>query len=444
MRVYIRWGFLTLSLVFVFLEKGGVTQPQQPQKEKIAVVASQLCKGPLNANAVIRCVLAQSLELRSAEQDLQALEGRRISAGTLLPNRPTLSVTMGDRRPFGGIGGPSAFNWSVGLSQEIEIAGQRGTRLKEVDVEMMTQTRKMKALKQEEISAALFSYYDLLMAQEELRLKTDLSKTAESLSALAQARAKESLVSWVDADIVQAESTRLQLERLDAEQQLGKTQAVFLRQVGLSEPVLLTGELEQGPQVKESLSLESFLEQALTMRGEVAVANAERMQRQAQLERLKRERIPNPTLSLFAQNDGFNERVLGMGISIPVFLPSPLAPSRAGEIASAQVKIAQTDTTTEMVHRRVRSEVKQAWTQFQACNDQIRLFPPELLGRAQKDLSAIAQGLQGKQLSIREALLSQRVLIELLQRHLQTRWVCARSRIELIRAVGIPFLGESL
>jgi len=444
-----KWRLLLTPLALVILEQGGFAQPQPIPKESTGVVSPQPCQGPLHAEAVIRCALAQSLEVRSSEQDLQALQGRRTSAGTWLPSRPTLSATLGDRRPFGGAMNPpggvsSALNWSVGLSQEVEIAGQRGTRLREVDAEMLTQNRKIRAVEQEVAATALFSFYDLLAAQEELRLATDLSKIAESLSAWAQARAKESLVSWVDADVAQAEATRLQLDRLEVERRLNKAQTVFLQILGSSTPVELAGDLEQGPQLEDNLSVEGLLERALTLRGELSVADAEREQRQAQIERLKRERIPNPTFSFFAQNDGFNERVLGFGVSIPLPLPSPVAPSRAGEIATARVQVAQADTNMEMIRRRVRREVTQAWAQVQACTTQRRLFPPELLSRAQKDLRALTQGLTAKQLSIREALFSQRTLIELLQRHLQTRLICTQARIELIRAVGISFLGKSL
>lgn len=443
-----KWRLLVIPLVVVGLEKGIFAQSGPLSQNKSKGNEPSACQGPLTAERVIQCALSQSLELRSSEQELEALQGRRVTAGTWLPSRPTLSATIGDRRPFGGAMNPpagpaSALNWSVGISQEVEIAGQRGTRLKEVDAEKLTQTRKIRAVEQEVAATALFSFYDLLAAQEELRLATDLSKVAESLSSLVQARAKESLISSVDADVAQAEVTRLQLERLEAERRLNKTQAVFLQILGQSASVELAGDLEQGPQLEAHLSIESLLARALTLRGELSVAEAERGQRQAQIERLKRERIPNPTFSFFAQNDGFNERVLGFGVSIPLPMPSPVAPSRAGEIATARVQVAQADTNIEMIRRRVQREVTQAWSQIQACTTQKSLFSADLLGRAQKDLRALAQGIAAKQLSIREALFSQRTLIELLQRHLQTRLICAQARIELIRAAGISFLGEA-
>ena len=39
---------------------------------------------------------------------------------------------------------------------------------------------------------------------------------------------------------------------------------------------------------------------------------------------LRRTRVPNPTVSVFAQNDGFNESVYGGGLSFPIPLPPPV------------------------------------------------------------------------------------------------------------------------
>ena len=74
------------------------------------------CAGPLDGDAVVRCALAASPEVREARAQVAAAEGRRATAGVLLPSNPTVSGTIANRRrlPPEEV---SVLNWSVVLSQ---------------------------------------------------------------------------------------------------------------------------------------------------------------------------------------------------------------------------------------------------------------------------------------------------------------------------------------
>lgn len=132
--------------------------------------------GALGASEVLRCALSQSPEVRAEQQALNALSGKRITAGTLLPNHPMVAASFAYRRPQdpgGEAAGQAFFNWYVTLSQEIEIAGQRGVRLDVADAALSAQVRRVAAAEQETAAAALSAYYSLLAAREELRLASN-------------------------------------------------------------------------------------------------------------------------------------------------------------------------------------------------------------------------------------------------------------------------------
>lgn len=399
--------------------------------------------GPLDAEAVLRCALARSPELRLARQELAVLAGKRGSAETLLPSHPVVSASVADRRLFPSVlqqAQAPVINWAVTLAQELEIAGQRGARRSEVEAERAAQLRRVAVAEQEVAAGALSAYYEVLAADEEVRLTADLAHIAEALAAVSAARAKEALLAPVDADVARAEAVRIALARFEAERRHATAQALLASLVGLSGPLAVAGSLEQVPPAPRTaeLSLEQAVSSALALRGEVAAAEQERNVRSARVTLLRRLRVPNPTLSLFAQNDGFHERVLGGGLSIPLFLPAPLGPSRAGEIGSALAQVEQADTTLEQVRRRVRLEVIRAVQAEQAYARELQLFPPDLVTRAKADLQAIGLALAARQLAIREALLAQRSLIELLQAHIRSRLAFALAHLERRRASGQP------
>jgi outer membrane protein TolC len=67
----------------------------------------------------------------------------------------------------------------------------------------------------------------------------------------------------------------------------------------------------------------------------------------------------------------------------------------------------------------------------------LALLTPTIVEQARIDLRALAQAVGARQLPLREALLSQRTVIELLQAHLNAQRGLLLSRVELLRATGL-------
>jgi outer membrane protein, heavy metal efflux system len=183
-------------------------------------------------------------------------------------------------------------------------------------------------------------------------------------------------------------------------------------------------------------------EQALRLRGEVAATDAERRVLENRLTLVRRERIPNLTVSAFAERGEINDRILGVGLSIPVPLPAPVGRTRAGEIAETIAAIRAAESSLELVRRRVRLEVARAAAAYKARAEAAGLFEGDLLTRARTDLQSLGEAISSRQLSLREALIAQRSLIELLQADIDLRLARALAWIELMRVAGISFAPE--
>lgn len=407
-----------------------------------AGAASPRCTGPLRAPAEIAaCAVSQSLEVQVARKALQTLAAQRQSAVVVLPSHPLLAVSLASRQPPAAPGAAGSFlNWYVTLSQELEIAGQRGARLDVVDAEAAAQVRRVAGAEQEAAAGALLSYYQLLAAREELRLAALLGGLADALSRQAGARAALSLSAPVDADVAAAEATRLGLVRIEAEQHERSARLALLTRLGL-DPLAgteITGTWppELPAEGGDALDEAAQIDRALLLRSEVAAAGSERAARQQQVRLARRARVPNVTVSLYAQSDGLGEQVLGGGVAVPLFLPSPLGPSRRGELLEAAARAEQAELAVEQVRRRVRLEVAQAVAAERAQAAAAALFSLAQVERAEADLQALGQAVLNQKLPLREALLSQRSLIELLQACVRVRLAVALSRVERLRATG--------
>jgi cobalt-zinc-cadmium efflux system outer membrane protein len=394
------------------------------------------CAGPRDAEAVVRCALAVSAEVRLARAQVEAALGRRATAEVVLPSNPTITATASNRRrpPPENV---SVLNWSVIVSQEFEVGGQRSARVDEADAAAAALARRAKVAEQEVAAGALTAFYEALAAQESLRFAQQLAASGQALATYADARAKEALIAGVEADVARAEATRIGLARVEAERRFIEARAALAVLLNV-DPRRLTvpGALPQAtPLVLPSGSLE---DRALNLRGEVAAAEMERQVLERRLAVVRRERVPNPTISAFLERGEINDRIIGVGLSLPLPVPSPVGRTRAGEIAETLAQIHAAESSHELVRRRVRLEVARAVGAFESREAAGKLFPADLLQRARADLSALREAIASHQLTLREALQWQRSLIELMQADIEVRLARALASVDLRRVVGMP------
>jgi len=407
----------------------------------VATAAS--CTGRLTRADVIACAIANSPDVKLAATELRALAGRRRTAGILLPANPVVGVQAGWRRSRRvEIDGtfPTAANWYVTLQQELEVAGQRGTRLAVVDAEIAAEERRADAVKQTVAAVALRAWYELLGAEAAVALTAELAALGELLERAADARAKEGLVSALDADLARAEAVRVRALRIEAERRREEARAtVALVVAGDATTVIevasrLDGELP--PLEATAVSLADRLAHAAEARADLAALALERRVAEREVARLSRARAPNPTLSIGVQNDGFDEFVILGGLSLPIPLPAPVGHTYAGELATARAGVERATLTREAAAREVRLEVINAYAQAQARAARLRLNTPELLGRARAHLAALAEAIAARSLSLREAVIAQRSLVELLLGAVEAQREWALAWVELERASG--------
>jgi cobalt-zinc-cadmium efflux system outer membrane protein len=271
-----------------------------------------------------------------------------------------------------------------------------------------------------------------------LAFAQDLAGTADALSALAEARAKEALVAGVEANVARAEAVRLGLIHVEAKRRSETSRFMLALLLGCSERDVTLPDAIAPAAVRTGLDDRRRVEtSALTLRGDLQAADMERRVLTHRLSLTQRERIPNVTISAFAERGEIDDRILGIGLSIPVPLPGPLGPSRAGEIAETRAQIRAAESAVAEVRRRVLSQAMDAFAKHQARQAAVRLFPADLLTKARTDLTAIREALRARQLGLREAVVWQRSLVELLQADIEARLAARLADIELRRVAGV-------
>jgi outer membrane protein, heavy metal efflux system len=138
---------------------------------------------------------------------------------------------------------------------------------------------------------------------------------------------------------------------------------------------------------------------------------------------------------LFVQNDGFDEFVLGGGLSFPIPLPAPLGRTNKGAIEAARADIRETEARRDAVRRDITLEAAMAERQLAARRRAAAAYDDEAIARARKSLQDLADQAAAGRLDLRDALATQRTLLELLLRQVQAQHELCRAAVALSHAL---------
>lgn len=386
----------------------------------------------VNRRSVVACALATSPALREELAAQRAGQGRRETASLFLPTNPVLAGSMASRT------GPtdSAFNWYLSLGQEVEVAGQRGLRVEVADAELRAQTQRTLATRATVAAQTWSAYFRAIAAKERIALAKKLVAATATVATTARAMATQGLTSDLEADIADAAALRAAQERLSLEAQVATANAELQWLVGAPSLGTVVGTLEPlkvvgaGPELGTRPELLALKDVRAALEQRVAL--------------LRRERIPNPTVSVFAQNDGFNERVYGVGVSIPIPLPQPIGRTRSGEVQESLAFTEKAEAEIARVQRGLLLELTSATAAYDASAKGRALYTPERVERATVRLESITAQIKAGRLAVRDALVAQQALVDQLKADIEAREALCMASVRLTRAAGLSLEGDSL
>jgi cobalt-zinc-cadmium efflux system outer membrane protein len=256
-------------------------------------------------------------------------------------------------------------------------------------------------------------------------------------------------VAGVDADVAALTTVRLSQLRVEAERRAAHAGATLASLLGLDPATVLALEGELAPlatarvvtglpgEARAPAETTQQLDQAVQRRPELAEASALFRSSQHATNALRRGRVPNLTFSLYAQRDGFDERVLGGGVSLPVPLPYPVGRTLSGELAENAARTRQAASVRDDVARRARLEVVVAERSYEAARATLALYSEPRLESARHSLDSIATELAAGRVAIGSVLFAQQTSIEFLRAYVDAKLAVCLASVELVRAAGL-------
>lgn len=397
------------------------------------------CLGELDLETIILCTLDHSPEYRMAKNEWEASLGRKKTAGYLFPNNPIFSTMASNRRAGAeGLittGSQSVINGEILFSQEIYIGGQRQARMKLADEEMKTALKRIQAMERVTISSAIQATIQYQAAEEEYQLSKELHLLSREIARFAKARFEQGLGTEMDFELAESEAIQLSTVKENSRRNRDTAFAEIVVMMGIpfQDKNQINKKTKIFPIPEEPL--ESYIHRAEKSRPDLESLKMEIQIAKSRIRVLERDRIPNLTISGFALQDGFNEQVVGARVSIPLRIWR----DNSGEIMEAEALAKKSQSISEVGEHTVRLEAIKAWHNYNSLKRAWESYPPNLLQKTNENLNIVKRAIRSGNISVRDAIITQKSLIELKGDYFRTKAGYALSTAEYLRVGGFNF-----
>ncbi|MBL9116586.1 MAG: TolC family protein [Verrucomicrobiaceae bacterium] len=317
------------------------------------------------------CV-SKNPEIAFYEAQIQIAQGRRIEAGK--KSNPTLTAQIGTWDVKGVGDGPA---WQAAVSQTFEWPGRISLRKAIADRQIALAELGLQSLKASLSAKARGVGMQFLVQQEKLdATQAALSRLKGVLNVLVQ-RDPAGVAPLLEMRILEAQVLAFNKAIADAtkEKERIKLELNFLRGAAPEADLHLTASNLELPALP---SLDSLLTLAQKQNFDIRARQAEVQQQGFEVELARNERGPSVTVQPFvARQQAGPEREINAGISVSI--PLPLWNRNQGNIAAAEARRVQLETSLLVTSRSIDRQVVEHSKFYNTLRAQLNDTAPEAL-----------------------------------------------------------------
>lgn len=425
-------------------------RPTQIGAAPLANSAQRVFADPLTLGVALEIALTTHPDLRVAGADLAVARADSAFA-RVPPFNPQLELSAA--RGGQSLGSGSEGTLEVGVSQELELWGKRGTRQSVATSRSLTSAAAWRAKAQEIESDVRARFERALFLQDRLALADELADLDRRVVLATQARVRDGSITPVTGRLTELDLLRLEAQSRRVRSDLRQALVALGLAMGraLADPTRLSGE----PHADSLLAPEdSVVAIALRARGTGEVLSRQIAERQAELQLAEREARPNLTLGLgltrerrsFSGDDFTGDPAIVGGITgvrstdnlwtARISAPLPLWQKNQAGRARATAEIVRSQTEYDRYRLRTHMEVLGAVRRFEDATGLYFIYL-ERSTRVRQDLVLIHEAYADGRISLDSYLTQKGRLVDTLLGQLEAGDAYWDARGQLEAAVGL-------
>jgi outer membrane protein, heavy metal efflux system len=373
--------------------------------------------------------------VRRARAESQLTGARRVGAAIVVPANPSVAFAIGPQRDESpGAATRSGLGYRFHVEQAVEVGGQRGARLGEVDRAVDAAGARERLAGIEATARARSGYVAVLLGTALTRSTTERETLAAQLEESVRARVDAGAASEIELRLAEVERGRMHRERVDAERLAGEALAELLALLALPPGSQLTLTTPLTAPAVSLPPLDRAIALALDRRADLAALLASAAEIDAQIVRLRREALPTPALFLDVERDLPGQIFIGGGLGLAL----PVWRRNQGELAIARADRARADDERDLVTRQIALEVDRAYREVRARHEQALIQETEVLPSAERARDLLTQGWQAGKFDLFRVIQVSREAGEARRHQIEALGNLWQAAIELDRATGAP------
>lgn len=391
---------------------------------------------PLTRADAIRQALERSPELRAERERLGLEEAQLLRARQLLQSNPELEAKVGSDWPFKHTGEQLL---EVELSQELEIAGQRGLRKAEAETRLRAAQARVRALETRTGREASEAWLRLWQAERHRSLAEQALELSRTLEKAAESRFQAGDIPELDRNAVTVDVARAERAAATAESARVRARLELARLLGRSEAEAAALSVEDEPALEPpAATLEALQNLAREQRADLASAKDTERAAEALVRLRSRERVPNPTLRIAYERQ--TQRIgsftdLDQHLKASVLLPLPFWNRGQAELRAATAERGAAAVEREAAERQVNAEVAAAFSSVEQTQRALEALS-RTLPLTQRNLELVRRAFEAGQVDLLLLLNARDRAQQAQQEYVEARVEYGRALDELMRATG--------
>ncbi|GMQ82209.1 MAG: hypothetical protein BMS9Abin05_1654 [Rhodothermia bacterium] len=382
----------------------------------------------LSINQAVALASQNNRELNTLREGLGIGRAQLIRAQTI-PNNPEVGASYAYVNPIEQRGIASEFSLSV--SQEVEIGGQRGYRTEIARSKIEEDEARFGRARQTVVGAVSETFYRVLLQQEKLELAKEVSDLTDDLVRRTLEKFEAGYAPEFEINFARLELQKALREETKVRYQL---QLVKYSLNYLMGRPFETEFVAEGDFVFRTLEvdLEGLKTYAANNRGDLKALQFEQRTAAGQVSLARSFRIPNPRISLNYRKD-FDNYAFSPTISLPIRLFN----RNKGEINTALATQRTVEAEYDFLGLLIETEVASAYNDVLLASKEVQFIEEGMLQLAEDNLNLVRQAyLQGEEVEIIEVITAQRSFVETQTAYLEALYSFKAAVVILETVVG--------
>jgi cobalt-zinc-cadmium efflux system outer membrane protein len=365
--------------------------------------------------------LKNNTDLQTFRLEEEFAKGQKEKAQLLLVSNPTIEGALSKKDRPEDEGGGTFTNYGFKLSQQFEIAGQRSARFDVAERELMRVRSEIRDKERLLVSDVKDAFTKALALKEKSNVAREIVRLNEELLGYTKIKFEAGEVSGLDVNLSEVELSKAKKDLLQAERIYRGSLLALQGLLGLSPEMsfAIQGDLpSEAPTMPDREALKAL---ALSNRPDSKAAAFEMGKTLSELDLVKKEAIPNITLSGFYDKDERKNEV-GLAISIPL----PFFDRKQAEKTEALAKAEGSKIRAAGLKKNIEREIDRAFNDISSAIEELSLFRKEILIKAAENLKLLNLAYKEGKIGFFEVRLAQKDTIEA-----QLAYIEAQTRAQL-------------